>query len=357
MRRVLIPIAAGVALGVIVTGVLAFFMISKESMGWVDGLGRPLVPAPWLARLVFGASREWAGWFWFLADLVWFWGGLGIAFFLGSRAGEQSKNSKLPNALAAIIGIIVVIGTAYFTLHTIKMGVALALETRRELKPLAESADPPVMANFPLVDSQKWSKFSDNEQDVYVQGLLETWSFVLYSMTDSQKPSREFSDFIACIEKEKLSDFRTYTINNSYGLGEFERPPVDHLFNNASLLCRKYATKGDGSLRPARLIQKERWGKFSEGGRMTYLTGYIDFVQYSEQRILVLSSKSQSKQDSEMARFLDKKKNDLQQLERCIGQRGVQGLLTTLSNQTIEWRHPLPWSVATALGKTCPAVG
>src|SRR6266404_5663786 len=238
MRRVLIPIAAGVALGVIVTGVLAFFMTTKESTGWVDGLGRPLVPAPWLARLVFGASREWAGWVWFLVDLVWFWGGLGIAFFLGSLAGEQSKTSKLPKALVAIIGIIVVIGAAYSTLHAIKMGVALALETRRELKPLAEFANPVAMATFPLVDSPKWNKFSENEQNIYVQGLLETWSFVLYSMTDSRKPSREFSDFIACIEKEKLSDFKTYAINNSYGLGEFETPPVVHLFNNTSLLCR-----------------------------------------------------------------------------------------------------------------------
>src|SRR6266508_6349646 len=106
MRRVLVPIAAGVALGIIVTGVLAYFMISRESTGWVDGLGRPLVPAPWPARFVFGASKEWAGWSWFLVDLFWFWGGLGIAFYLGSLAGEQPKNSKLPNTLAATIGII-----------------------------------------------------------------------------------------------------------------------------------------------------------------------------------------------------------------------------------------------------------
>lgn len=176
-------------------------------------------------------------------------------------------------------------------------------------------------------------------------------------MTDSRKPSREFSDFIARIEKETLSDFRTYAINSSYRLGELERPPVAHLFNNTSLVCSKYATKGDGSLRPARLVQRERWEKFSEGERMTYLTGYLDFVHFSEQRILVLSSRSQSKQDAEMVRFLDKKKTELQQLERCIGQRGVQGLLTTLSNQTIEWRYPLPWSVATALGKACPVIG
>jgi len=62
-------------------------------------------------------------------------------------------------------------------------------------------------------------------------------------------------------------------------------------------------------------------GKFSDDERLTYLAGYIDFVPFFRATNFSLSSKSQSKQDTETARFLDKKKNDLQQLERCIGQR------------------------------------
>jgi hypothetical protein len=33
-------------------------------------------------RLFFGQERAWAGWFWFVADIVWFWGGLGLGFVL-----------------------------------------------------------------------------------------------------------------------------------------------------------------------------------------------------------------------------------------------------------------------------------
>jgi hypothetical protein len=47
-----------------------------------DGLGRSLSSAPFFMRLFFGQERAWAGWFWFVADIVWFWGGLGLGFVL-----------------------------------------------------------------------------------------------------------------------------------------------------------------------------------------------------------------------------------------------------------------------------------
>jgi hypothetical protein len=43
-----------------------------------------------------------------------------------------------------------------------------------------------------------------------------------------------------------------------------EKAPIDHLFENASLLCEKHAKKGDGSRRPVRLIGKDNWEQFSE---------------------------------------------------------------------------------------------
>jgi hypothetical protein len=208
-------------------------------------------------------------------------------------------------------------------------------------------------ANLPFVEYRKWSQFTEREQQIYIQSLLETWSFVLYGMTDPQKPSGEFSAFTACVQNEKLSDFKTYLINNLYALGQMDQPPVVHLFNNASMLCNKYANKGDGSLRPVRLIQKKDWEKFNDGERMLYLMGYVDFVHFSQKRILTLSSKEQAALDQASLRFLDKKKDDLQRLEMCLEQSGIESVFKTISNQPIEWKYPLPWSVATALGKTC----
>lgn len=67
MRRIFIPIAAGVVLEIIITGLVAYFVVAKDSTSLVDGLGRSLVPAPWPARLIFGASKQWAGWSWFIS--------------------------------------------------------------------------------------------------------------------------------------------------------------------------------------------------------------------------------------------------------------------------------------------------
>ena len=258
--------------------------------------------------------------------------------------------------MGVFFGVLIVVATAYVTQRTIKFGVAYGLEAGIGAKPKLEAFDPAVKAKFPLVDSLKWAKFTDREQEIYVQGLLETWSFVmygLYGLTDSKKPSAEFSAFTACVENEKASAFKTYVINNPYAFGRMEKAPVDHLFDNAKIVCEKYAQKGDGSGRPVRLIGKENWQGFSDRERMIYLTAYLDFGHFSEQRILNLSSNLESKQDAAVIEFLEKKKNKLQRLEMCIGQYGVKGLFDTISKQAIQWQHPLPWSAATALGETC----
>jgi hypothetical protein len=41
-----------------------------------DGVGRELSKSPWITRLIFDEDRLWAGWKWFIADLIIFWGGI-----------------------------------------------------------------------------------------------------------------------------------------------------------------------------------------------------------------------------------------------------------------------------------------
>ena len=165
MRRTLIPIAVGVGLGVFVAGILAYFSVAKQSTYWVDGLGRPLVSAPWVALLVFGTNKEWAGWTWFFLDLLWFWGGIGLAFFLGSLSGKPPNESKLPKALITIVGIVIALSAAYVTQRVIKMGVAFGLEAGLGFKPRVAAVSAAAKANLPFVEYQKWSRFTEREQE------------------------------------------------------------------------------------------------------------------------------------------------------------------------------------------------
>lgn len=137
MRRTLIPIAVGIGLGVFVAAFLGYFVVSKESAYWVDGLARPLGTAPWVARFVFGSDKEWAGWSWFFLDLLWFWAGIGLAIFLGSLAGERPAASSFPKPVVTVVGIALVLGAAYVTQHAIKVGVAFGLEAGMGFKPSA----------------------------------------------------------------------------------------------------------------------------------------------------------------------------------------------------------------------------
>ena len=84
LNRMLQVFAAGIALGVFAAAFLGYFVFSFDPQtGLVsDGLGRSLEPTPLLAGFIFDADRQWAGWGWFAADFVWFWGGLAVAWKL-----------------------------------------------------------------------------------------------------------------------------------------------------------------------------------------------------------------------------------------------------------------------------------
>ncbi len=80
----------GIALfvGILGAGFMAYFVTGP---GPSDGLGRPLTESPLLVRFLFGQDRLWPGYLWFIVDLVVFWGGLGLSFWLVSIVGDSTK--------------------------------------------------------------------------------------------------------------------------------------------------------------------------------------------------------------------------------------------------------------------------
>ncbi|MCK4739802.1 MAG: hypothetical protein KAT46_07615 [Deltaproteobacteria bacterium] len=61
---------------------IAYFVSSfdPQTKTTYDGFGRELSESPWLIKLILEEGRFWAGWKWFVGDLVIFWSGIIIGF-------------------------------------------------------------------------------------------------------------------------------------------------------------------------------------------------------------------------------------------------------------------------------------
>lgn len=79
LRKILAPVGVIWFIALLIAGFLAYFVTSVSVNGPTDGLGRTLSEAPTLVRVIFGQERMWAGWAWFLGDMVIFWGSIALA--------------------------------------------------------------------------------------------------------------------------------------------------------------------------------------------------------------------------------------------------------------------------------------
>lgn len=85
LRKVLAPIAVMWFVALLIAGFLAYFVTSPGPHGLVDGLGRPLMEAPFLMRFLFGQERLWTGFGWFFGDMLIFWGSIAVASLTAKR--------------------------------------------------------------------------------------------------------------------------------------------------------------------------------------------------------------------------------------------------------------------------------
>lgn len=86
---VLLKCVVGVLfVGLLIGGFIAYFMTSYDQPNDVyrDGFGRAKSETPGLVRFIFGQESTWTGWFWFIGDMVIFWGGLYLCLFLVNYA-------------------------------------------------------------------------------------------------------------------------------------------------------------------------------------------------------------------------------------------------------------------------------
>ncbi len=81
-------------IALLIAGFMAYMMTTSNPHTDVtcDGLGRELTLSPWVMRLMFGQERLWAGWGWFIGDMVIFWGSLAAIGAIYSAADRHRKD-------------------------------------------------------------------------------------------------------------------------------------------------------------------------------------------------------------------------------------------------------------------------
>ena len=95
LAKVLYVIFAFEVLAGVIAGVMVYFIRSFDKVNAVhlDGLGRVLVPTPFIMRFFLGVDSMWPGWTWFFIDLMIFWGAVAIGYFLLQLAAKLEKRA------------------------------------------------------------------------------------------------------------------------------------------------------------------------------------------------------------------------------------------------------------------------
>lgn len=90
MKTIYKLLAGVVAIAVVVAAFKAYFLRIADLKNQIvyDGLGRVLSEPPLWAKFLITDEKVWAGLGWHLIDIIWFFGGLYIAFWIYSLAHD-----------------------------------------------------------------------------------------------------------------------------------------------------------------------------------------------------------------------------------------------------------------------------
>jgi hypothetical protein len=192
--------------------------------------------------------------------------------------------------------------------------------------------EPLSSARVILLSYSKWDDLSPDQQTLYLNGFLETISFLMYGESPRNADTAQtFSDWTACAEREQPNRWKPMV---DWLFGKLDQTAASQYFKMAQVVCEKYPGKGDKTWNPVKLISKGQWSSLSLRDKEIYVTAYVETADDWSRR---------SKQTANVRR-----------LENCIGKDGVAKIMNTIKNTPIEWQYPLPWSVSVAVGKACP---
>ena len=100
IRAIVANFIYGVVIAEVIIGVwLSFLTLAIRSFDpstrtWFDGLGRKLENPPFIARWIFGANSQWAGWGYLFLDALVFWLLVGTGYGLVIVAGKINTKPR-----------------------------------------------------------------------------------------------------------------------------------------------------------------------------------------------------------------------------------------------------------------------
>jgi hypothetical protein len=145
------------------------------------------------------------------------------------------------------------------------------------------------------------------------------------------KAEQAFSDYRQCVEKNKD---RKWILTGWIFATALKASATAQLVRNLiPLVCQDYAGKGRGGWQPPRIVDKKTWLNYSDIERKFYVSAFME----TGAELMVLMRKTE----------------DVAQMARCAKEGGVEKVLKALRNIKVKWQHPMPWTIAEAVGGVC----
>lgn len=91
IRKMALVMGSIILISIFIAGIAAYYITTTDPQTHLmyDGFGRGLSETPFFIRMLFGQDRLWAGWLWFIGDMIIFWGGLGVGFSLVTFGSKE----------------------------------------------------------------------------------------------------------------------------------------------------------------------------------------------------------------------------------------------------------------------------
>lgn len=200
------------------------------------------------------------------------------------------------------------------------------------IKPAASGTE----KEFPnLMRAFDWVDLSENNRDIYIAGVLESFSFRLYSTLDAENANQltSYSGLISCLQTERKAIAQILSTSFTLGEGLKESTP-GIIWNTAVPIACKGKQEVPRFREPLRFISHLDWSNFTKDQKKLFLKGFLGA------QLNLLSREPDS----------DRKTHDIASYKKIVNEAGLNKTIDLLEAHGLEPGLPIPWSIARANG-------